>query len=112
MPQQAGGTAARRYTSAVQLRPYQQECIDRCLEAFRLGIMRQAVSLPVGSGKTVIFSHLIRSLPPLSPTATQTLVLAHREELLYQAARQIQAANPDLMVEIEQGGRQANLVAD
>lgn len=36
-----------------QLRPYQQECIDKCLENLKNGIMRQIVSLPVGSGKTV-----------------------------------------------------------
>lgn len=36
-----------------QLRPYQQECIDKCLENLKNGITRQIVSLPVGSGKTV-----------------------------------------------------------
>lgn len=36
-----------------QLRPYQQECVDQCLENLKNGIMRQIVSLPVGSGKTV-----------------------------------------------------------
>jgi len=35
------------------LRPYQQECIDACLGKLKEGVMRQIVSLPVGSGKTV-----------------------------------------------------------
>jgi superfamily II DNA or RNA helicase len=37
----------------VKLRPYQEECIRICLEEYTKGIRRQAVSLPVGSGKTV-----------------------------------------------------------
>ncbi|PIA18803.1 P-loop containing nucleoside triphosphate hydrolase protein, partial [Coemansia reversa NRRL 1564] len=94
------------------LRPYQQECIDKCLAALKAGVWRQAVSLPVGSGKTVVFSNLIQQIPPPSPLATKTLVLAHREELLVQAARQIMRASPSLEVQIDQGTRVANLAAD
>ncbi|KAJ2809806.1 DEAD DEAH box helicase [Coemansia furcata] len=94
------------------LRPYQQECIDKCLKALHAGVRRQAVSLPVGSGKTVVFSNLIQQIPAPTELATKTLVLAHREELLEQAARQIQAACPQLRVEIDQGTRQANPAAD
>lgn len=36
-----------------RLRPYQAACIEACLQAAREGVTRQAVSLPVGSGKTV-----------------------------------------------------------
>ena len=43
-----------RLFSTVTLRDYQQECIKSSLEHFRNGINRQAVSLPVGAGKTVI----------------------------------------------------------
>ncbi|KAJ2809491.1 putative ATP-dependent helicase IRC3 [Coemansia guatemalensis] len=95
-----------------KLRPYQQECIDKCLAALKAGVWRQAVSLPVGSGKTVVFSSLIQQIPPPSPLATKTLVLAHREELLVQAARQIMRASPGLEVQIDQGTRLANLAAD
>ncbi|KAJ2491921.1 DEAD DEAH box helicase [Coemansia sp. RSA 2050] len=94
------------------LRPYQQECIDKCLASLRAGIRRQAVSLPVGSGKTVVFSNLIQQIPAPTELATKTLVLAHREELLEQAARQIQAASPQLSIAIDQGTRQANPAAD
>ncbi|KAL1925412.1 uncharacterized protein VTP21DRAFT_295 [Calcarisporiella thermophila] len=100
----------RRYTS--RLRPYQQACMDACLEAYKHGHKRQIVSLPVGSGKTVIFSNLISRIPPPSPEATKTLVVAHREELLDQAMRQIKHANPDLWVEIDQGKRHATGLAE
>ena len=50
------------------------------------GVARLAVSLPVGSGKTVVFAELIRRLrPAMHGRRTRTLVLAHRAELLAQA---------------------------
>ncbi|KAJ2551727.1 DEAD DEAH box helicase [Coemansia sp. RSA 1878] len=100
----------RRWTHT--LRPYQQECIDKSLSELKSGVWRQAVSLPVGSGKTVVFSNLIQHVKGRTELATKTLVLAHREELLAQAARQIQRASPHLVVEIDQGSRVANPAAD
>ncbi|KAJ3074969.1 hypothetical protein HDU98_009639 [Podochytrium sp. JEL0797] len=87
------------------LRPYQQECIDLSIEALARGVKRQAVSLPVGSGKTTIFANLIKNMPVPKecPTATRVLVIAHRTELLSQAAAQIQRATPDCMIIREQG---------
>ena len=82
--------------TAATLRGYQQECIDAVVDAFKQGVRRQVVSMPVGSGKTVIFSHLIPKVPSPSPTATKTLVLAHRTELLEQAFNRIRLTNPDL----------------
>ncbi|KAF9150975.1 hypothetical protein BG015_007213 [Linnemannia schmuckeri] len=72
-----------------QLRPYQQECIDKCLENLKNGIMRQIVSLPVGSGKTVIFSHLMKQVPAPFSGANKTLILAHRQELLEQTRNHV-----------------------
>ena len=92
------------------MRDYQEECIKTCLDAFmNKGITKQAVSLPVGSGKTVIFSHLIARLPPIDLTAKKALVLAHREELLDQAARTIKSVDPNLKVMIEQGTSHADV---
>ncbi|KAI0235998.1 putative ATP-dependent helicase IRC3, partial [Massospora cicadina] len=85
------------------LRPYQQDCIDATLENFKKGINRQVVSLPVGAGKTVIMSHLIPLVPSPTPEATKTLVLAHRQELLFQAAKKISSVCPSLRVEVERG---------
>jgi ATP-dependent helicase IRC3 len=72
------------------LRDYQKECIKKSLEAWNSGLKRIAVSLPVGSGKTVIFSNLI-------PHVGKTMVLAHRKELLIQAFKQIQTNCPGLV---------------
>ncbi|KAJ2906739.1 DEAD DEAH box helicase, partial [Coemansia aciculifera] len=102
----------RHWRNAHTLRPYQQECIDTCLALLQAGVRRQAVSLPVGSGKTVVFSNLIQQVPAPTEQATKTLVLAHREELLEQAARQIRTASPQLNVAIDQGSRLANPAAD
>ena len=96
--------ASERYTShQQQLRPYQSACIEACLQAAREGVTRQAVSLPVGSGKTVVFANLIQALPPLRPSATRVLVLAHRTELVQQAAATIARTCPTLRVAVEQG---------
>ncbi|KAI9366752.1 P-loop containing nucleoside triphosphate hydrolase protein [Zopfochytrium polystomum] len=86
------------------LRPYQEECIAASLKAFEEGVKRQAVSLPVGSGKTVIFSNLIPRIPVKVEGATRTLVLAHRGELLEQAKTQIQN-NAPLVVMKDQGSK-------
>ncbi|KAI8324467.1 P-loop containing nucleoside triphosphate hydrolase protein [Martensiomyces pterosporus] len=96
----------------MRLRPYQSECVNACLKRLQSGVHRQAVSLPVGSGKTVVFSNLIKRIPPPTGLATKTLVLAHREELLYQAARQIQRAAPNIIVDIDRGTSKANPAAD
>ena len=87
------------------LRGYQRECIDTCLSEFYQGIKRQAVSLPVGSGKTVIFSNLIKEIPSNNKGrfADKTLILAHREELLLQACRQIEKWCPGAKISLDQG---------
>ena len=104
----------RRQMSSVALRDYQKEAIRRSLSAWEHGVRKQVVSLPVGAGKTVVFSGLIGALqpPPTLPTATKTLVLAHRVELLEQAAARVAEAHPDLCVEIEAGPSNASQRAD
>ncbi|KAF9172998.1 hypothetical protein BGX21_003955 [Mortierella sp. AD011] len=95
-----------------QLRPYQQECIDACLSNLNQGVMRQIVSLPVGSGKTVIFSHLMKKVPPPFPGANKTLILAHRQELLEQTRLHVLRNGSGLTVSLDQGNRHADMRAD
>lgn len=47
------------YSTLKQLRNYQEECINSTLSKLQNGVMRQAVSLPVGAGKTVHAIHYI-----------------------------------------------------
>jgi hypothetical protein len=49
----------------------QQEALTASLASFRNGVLRQAVSLPVGAGKTTVFAHLIAQVepPPSNPSA-------------------------------------------
>lgn len=96
----------------VQLREYQEECIQAVLKHLQLGHKRLGVSLATGSGKTVIFSHLIGRIPPPTPDATQTLILVHRRELVEQAARHSQNTYPTKSVQIEMGNKHATGNAD
>lgn len=99
-------------TKAIILRDYQQECIDAVLDHVKQGRKRLAISLATGSGKTVIFTQLIDKLPAPNDTATQTLILVHRRELLEQALRHCMNAYPEKTVEVEMANRHASGVAD
>lgn len=92
------------------LRSYQQETIDLIHSALDRGLRRPAVVMATGGGKTVIFSHLIGQLPTgPSATATKTLVLAHRTEIVKQAYTRISEVNPHLRVGIEMAKYHANV---
>lgn len=77
------------------LRPYQREALEAIGREHGAGVVRQLVALPTGTGKTVVFAAL--------PEAgfRRLLVLAHREELLGQAAEKIARWNPGLSVAID-----------
>jgi len=85
----------------IQLRDYQQECLAAIKTTAQRGAKRMLVALPTGTGKTVIFSQL----PAMIKNNRKMLVIAHRTELLDQAAEKLKWANPGLAVEIEQADR-------
>ena len=70
------------------------------------------ISLATGAGKTVIFTQLISRIPSPTPDATRTLVLAHRRELVEQAAKHCTRAYPEATVEVEMGNIHASGAAD
>ncbi|KAH7384881.1 putative mitochondrial ATP-dependent helicase irc3 [Cadophora sp. MPI-SDFR-AT-0126] len=95
----------------IRLREYQEECIQAVLSHLDKGHKRLGVSLATGSGKTVIFTQLIDRVQPRND-ADQTLILAHRQELVEQAARHCTNAYPTKTVEIEMGSMHASGSAD
>ncbi|KAG7103811.1 putative mitochondrial ATP-dependent helicase irc3 like protein [Verticillium longisporum] len=102
----------RLLSSKVQLRGYQEECIQSILLSLQEGQKRLGVSLATGSGKTVIFTQLIQRVLPTSERATQTLIIAHRRELVEQAARHCQSTYPEATIDIEMGSLHASGIAD
>lgn len=81
----------------LSLRNYQTEALARVKDAYKSGKRRVLVSLPTGTGKTVVFAHFPRALR----MKKRLLVLAHREELLLQAEQKFRAVDPDLKIGIE-----------
>lgn len=73
-------------------RPYQQEAIAAIESGLTRNITRPLVSLPTGTGKTIIFSQLINK----RAKEGRSLIIAHREELLSQAKEKIGIINPNL----------------
>lgn len=67
----------------IELRPYQQEARDAVLAQWDGGHSRTLLVLPTGCGKTIVFSAVIREEVK---RGHRVLVLAHRAELLQQAA--------------------------
>ena len=69
--------------AALPLRPYQRQALEAIAESEARGVRRQLVVLPTGSGKTVVFASLVSQRPG------RALVLAHRDELISQAAQKL-----------------------
>lgn len=76
------------------LRPYQEEALAAIRDAQDRGVNRALVALPTGTGKTVVFSHLI------SERGGTALILAHRDELLGQAEDKLRVVAPELAMSI------------
>lgn len=65
----------------MELRDYQQQCVDGLRAAFKQGHRRVLLVAPTGAGKTVMFSHLTQRL---TERGNRVLLLAHRDFLLDQ----------------------------
>lgn len=77
----------------IEVRPYQTEALAAIIENFSQGNHRLVVHLPIGTGKTILFSKLIAIRNNF-----HTLVLAHRDELIEQAAEKIRLIIPDAQI--------------
>ncbi|MBO0745605.1 MAG: DEAD/DEAH box helicase, partial [Candidatus Dormibacteraeota bacterium] len=91
----------------IKLRPYQTEAVEAVEAAWVRGVRRPLVAAPTGCGKTLILAELIRRI------ARRALLLAHREELLHQAAEKIRMVIPGAdigLVRAESDEHGANIV--
>lgn len=67
----------------MELRPYQQEAKDAIFEQWDNGVKKTLLVLPTGCGKTVVFAKVTEDCVR---QGNRVLILAHRGELLDQAA--------------------------
>ena len=71
----------------MQLRPYQQEAHDAIFDKWNAGADKLLLVLPTGTGKTIVFSAVANDCVR---QGKRVLILAHRGELLEQAADKLQ----------------------
>lgn len=74
----------------MQLRPYQAQAKDAVLSEWEKGYRKTLLVLPTGTGKTVVFAKVVENQVSQGGRA---LILAHRGELLTQAADKLRAAS-------------------
>lgn len=86
--------------SVVSLRPYQDDTLAAIRKFYREQIRKQLICLPTGGGKTVCFATMIKMMVEADPQGEQILVLAHRDELIKQAADKILKVAPELAMQI------------
>jgi len=79
---------------SIALRPYQAHAVNAIVQEFKTGNRSTLLVLATGLGKTVVFSSLA------ARAKGRVLVLAHRDELIQQAHRKLQAAAPGKSVGI------------
>lgn len=73
----------------MNLRDYQSECVQSSWEALQLPEARPLITIPTGAGKTICFSHLAERW--IASGGGRVLILAHRYELIQQAADKYEA---------------------
>ena len=76
----------------LQLRNYQKECLQTLALKFKEKKNRLLVSMPTGSGKTIIFSHMARRI------SSKVLILAHRDELINQTMDKLEIVCPEISI--------------
>ncbi len=76
------------------LYPFQKEAKEAVLQHWERGNKAALISMPTGSGKTIVFSEILRA--SLSPNGERGLVLVHRDELLRQGVEKIRLVWPQV----------------
>jgi superfamily II DNA or RNA helicase len=91
-----------------QLRPYQSDLLDRIQQSCFSGTRSILCQLPTGGGKTILFATAVHEA---NQSGLKCLVLAHREELIKQAADKLEIITND-PVGIIKAGYPANYDRD
>jgi superfamily II DNA or RNA helicase len=73
----------------IALRDYQSAALGAIQSEFQNGVCRQLISLPTGGGKTIVMSAVAKTFN------TKTLLIAHRQELLFQAEEKLKLFWPE-----------------
>ena len=74
-------------TNSLPLRPYQQRAKEQIHTEWEQGRLRTLLVLPTGTGKTIVFAAVAEDQVR---AGDRVLILAHRGELLEQAADKLQ----------------------
>jgi superfamily II DNA or RNA helicase len=90
-------------TGIPTLRPYQARTVDAIFDAWDGGMDRPAISIATGGGKSVVFGAVAREHLAHHRDQGPACLIAHRRELVTQAAGHFSRANPDLRVEVALG---------
>ena len=89
----------------MKLRDYQQKAEDAVFKEWQDGNASTLIVLPTGCGKTIVFASIIQRM------AKRTMVLAHREELIWQARDKIEKTT-GLRADVEMGDYKASVHVD
>ena len=84
----------------MSLRPYQQEAFEKVLSEWDRGVKKTLLVLPTGTGKTIVFSKIAEECVR---RGKRVLIMAHRGELLEQAADKIYKST-GLQCSVEKAG--------
>ncbi len=77
---------------SISLRNYQIEAVKSVIDEAEAGIKRQLISLPTGSGKTIVMAAIGKHFDK------KVLILAHREELIQQAVDKFKLFWPEASI--------------
>ncbi|KAH8930105.1 P-loop containing nucleoside triphosphate hydrolase protein [Atractiella rhizophila] len=102
-----GGRTTGTAGGDVQLRPYQEECVEECLEAIRNGVTRIGVSCPTEEVEQTIFTELLKrysdALDATEGGGKKILIIVNTIQLVNQTYAHVKKTCPNKKVEIEQG---------
>lgn len=76
----------------MQLRPYQQTDLGKLRAAFANGAARICYQAPTGSGKTILFAHIVAGAVA---RGKRVIILGHRDEIVRQISEALTALGAD-----------------